>query len=75
MVGLVVAIVHANVHHGGQSAAKPGRKTAFVQGDILDGVRVEYGEKTEQVIDVVYGDTVEQEQVFIGTTASYVHAG
>ena len=75
MVFLVIAVFHADIHDAGQAAAEAGRKTALVKRHVLDGIGVEHREETQHVIDIINRDAVEQQQVLIGSAATYIKAG
>ena len=71
----VVAVVGGDVEDGGETAAETGREAAFVELDVLDGVGVEGGEEAAEVVDVVHGHAVKEEEVLVGAAAADVHAG
>ena len=70
----VVAVVGGNVENTGDATREAGGEGALVERYILDGVAVEGGEEAAQVVDVVEGHSVEEEQVLVGTTSTDIDA-
>ena len=68
-IALVVAIIHPDVHDRRQPAAIIGRFFAFVYGDVFDGIRIESGEKAQQMVGVVDDGLIQQDQVLCGRPA------
>ena len=60
---LAVALLHAQVDHGGDAAAEAGGVLPLVEGDGLQRVGVEDRQEAEEVKGVVYRGAVEQDQV------------
>ena len=74
-VGLLhVAVVGADVHDAGHASAVARGERAFVERHFLDRLRLEDGEESQHVIDVVDGHAVQQDQVLIRTAATHVEA-
>ena len=72
---LHVAVVGADVDDGGDAAAVPGGEGALVEGDLLDGLRLEDAEDAQQVFGVVEGDSVEKKQVLLRPASAHINAG
>ena len=71
---LQVAVVRANVDDAGDAAAVAGGEAALVEGNLFHGFRLEDGEYAHQVLGVIEGDAVEQQQVLFGPAASHIDA-
>ena len=70
-----IAVVHADVHDARSTAAVPGRERALVQGDLLHRIGREDREQAQQVLSVIDGNAVQQEQVLVRAAAAHIHAG
>ena len=70
----VVTVILRNIEDGTESSAKACGERALVKGDILDGVCIECREEASHVGNIIERHTVEQEKVFVGTTATDIHA-
>ena len=71
---LHVAVVGADVDYRRDAPSVPGRERALVERDLLYRLRLEDAQDSEQMVGVVKGDAVEQEQVLLGAAATHVDA-
>ena len=67
-----VAVAVLDVENGPEIAAVAGRVGPLVEGDVLDGIRVEGGEEAEGVRRVVEPHLVEQDAGLVGSAAAHV---
>ena len=74
VVFFVVAVVGGDVEDGRKAAAETCGEAALVKLYVLHGVGVEGGEEAAEVVDVVHGYAVQEEEVLVGATATDVHA-
>ena len=74
VVFFVVAVVGGDVEDGRKAAAETCGEAALVKLYVLHGVGVEGREEAAEVVDVVHGYAVQEEEIFVGSTATDVHA-
>ena len=70
---LVVAIVGGNVEHARKPSAETCGETALEQGDILHCVGIECREETAQMVNIIQGYAVQQEEVLVRPSATHIH--
>ena len=70
---LRVAVICPHVHHAGDPAAVPCRERAFIDRDLLDGLRSEHGQQAEKVADIIDGCAVQQHQVLVNAASADVY--
>ena len=74
VVFFVVAVVGGDVEDGRKAAAETCGEAALVKLYVLHGIGVEGREEAAEVVDVVHGYAVEEEEVLVGSTATDIHA-
>ena len=70
----VVAVVGGDVEDRGEAAAEAGGEASFIELDVFDGIGVEGREESAEVVHIVHGDAVEEEEVLVGAATTDVHA-
>ena len=69
-----VTVVCPHIDDAGNTATVSCGERALVQGDLLDGFRLEDGEDAQHVFRIVDGNPIQQKQVFIRTAATDIQA-
>ena len=72
VAAIAIAVLH--IEDGTQAAAVLGWIGPLVEGDVLDGVRVEGGEEAKGVRRIVEPHLVEQDAGLVGATAAHVES-
>ena len=75
MDALRIAVVHPDVHDAGGPSAVPGREGALVQGHLFHGIGSEDGKQAQQMLSVIQGYPVHEDQVLIRSAAPYIESG
>ena len=74
MVFFLVAVLHVDVDNGGKTTAVTCWESAFYKLHRLDGVAIEDRKETEEVVGIVDGGFIEDDEVLVGTATAHVDA-
>ena len=75
MDALRIAVVHPDVHDAGGPSAVPGREGTLVQGYLFHGIGREDGKQAQQMLSVIHGYPVHENQVLVRSAAPYIESG
>ena len=70
-----VAVLHLHLHHGRKTPAESGRKSTLGDGHLLDGVRIENREETEEVAHAVQWHTIQYNQILVRAAPADIESG
>ena len=62
---LAVPLLHGHIHHRRKPSSVTGRDSSLIKPDFPDGIGIEGGKITEEVVGVVYGYPVEENQILV----------